>query len=211
MAKIKKECLQHNMFNYNDTLILFGRSTYINKIADDIPKLCKKYHTMGCNYFCNTFPMVEYVIFHDDIVPDTQEHQTIITNILYLRRKKSQCNKLLENHDKKELFVIHKNGKRFAQDATSLNFFIHTPSMAFDWAHKRGFKNVILAGIDLSADNKHFDYKTTPDQNGHTFLHDTLIKAREHLTSIAVQYLNIYQLNPDNDINIPKIKIADLL
>lgn len=199
------------MFNCDDTLILFGRSPYINKIADYIPGLCKKYHTMGCNYFCNTFPMVEYVIFFDDIVPNVQYHQKIITNILYLCREKSKCNKLLKTHDKKELWVIHKNGKRFAPDVTSLNFFIHTPSMAFDWANKKGFKNVILAGIDLNSDNRHFDYKTTPDQDGHTFKTDTLINARHHLKNVALKYLNIYQLNPESDLDLPKINITDLL
>ena len=198
------------MFNYDDTLILFGRSPFVNKIADYIPKLYKKYHTMGCNYFCNSFPC-EYVIFHDDILPDVKEEQTIITNILYLRRKNANCNQLLQNHDKKELFVIHKNFKGFAEDASSLNFCIHTPSMAFDWAYKKGFKNVILAGIDLTLENQHFDYKTTPDQNGHTFNDKSLFTAREHLTSIAAKYLNIYQLNPENDLKIPKVNIADLI
>lgn len=198
------------MFNYDDTLILFGRSPFINKIAEYIPDLCKKYHTMGCNYFCNSFPMVEYVIFYDDICPDITENQTIVTNICYLR-KQSNCRKLLENHEKKELFVIHKNFKDFAPDSGSLNFCIHTPSIAFDWANKKGFKNVIIAGIDLTFENQHFDYKTTPDQNGHTFKDHSLIAARKHLKDVAGKYLNIYQLNPNNDLPIPKINITDLL
>lgn len=195
---------------FDDTLILFGRSPYINKIAKYIPDLCEKYHTMGCNYFCNSFPMVENVIFHDDITPNVQEHSNIITNVLYLR-KNSNCRQLLENHEKKELYVIHRNGKKFAEDAASLNFCIHTPSMGMDWAHKKGFKNVILAGIDLTLENQHFDYKTTPDQNGHTFQEKSLIAARKHLTEVAAKALNIYQLNPESDLNIPKIKITDLL
>lgn len=198
------------MLKYDDTLILFGRSPFINKIADFIPDLCKKYHTMGCNYFCNTFPMVEYVIFHDDISPNVAENSTIITNIIYLR-KKSNCQNLLENHDRKELYVIHKNFKKFADDKGSLNFCIHTPSMAFDWAYKKGFKNVIIAGIDLTLENTHFDYKTTPDQNGHTFQEQSLLKAREHLYNVANKHLNLYQLNPDSDLNIPKLNIADLI
>lgn len=198
------------MFNFDDTLILFGRSPYINKIADFIPDLCKKYHTMGCNYFCNSFPMVEYVIFYDDICPDITENHTVITNVSYIH-KNSKCRKLLENHDKKELYVIHRNFKKFADDEISLNFCVHTPSIAFDWAYKKGFKNVILAGIDLTSNNLHFDYKTTPDQNGHTFKEKTLITAREHIYNVALKKINIYQLNPDNDMDLPKVNIADLL
>lgn len=193
----------------DDTLILFGRSPFIKKISKQIPTLCEKYHTMGCNYFCNSFPMVEYVIYHDDICPDIKEHQTVVTNVLYLRRK-SNSREVLEKHDKKELYVVHRNGKGFAPDATSLNFYLHTPSMALDWAYKKGFKNVVLAGIDLTLERTHFDYKTTPDQNGHTFKEDTLYNCRRHLKEIAGKYLNIYQLNPDNDIEIPKISIAEL-
>lgn len=198
------------MFNFDDTLILFGRSPFINEISDYIPDICSKYHTIGCNYFCNTFPMVEYVIFYDDILPNVPENATIITNILYLR-KKSNCQQLLEKHEKKELFVIHKNFKSFALDRNSLNFCIHTPSIAFDWAYKKGFKNVIIAGIDLNTNNQHFDYQTTPDQNGHTFKDHSILAARKHLKEIAQKHLHIYQLNPESDLDLPKINIADLL
>ena len=60
------------MFEYDKTLILFGRSPFINKIAEYIPELCNKYHTMGCNYFVNSFPEVEYVVFYDDLVPKVE-------------------------------------------------------------------------------------------------------------------------------------------
>lgn len=199
------------MFSYDDTLILFGRSPFIYEIAEYIPELCNKYHTMGCNYFVNSFPMVEYVIFYDDITPKVNENHTIITNVLFLREKEKNCNKLLEEHEKKELFVIHKNKKNFAADINSLNFCIHTPSIALDWAYKKGFKNVILAGIDLTLDNQHFDYKTTPDGDGHTFQEQSLFFAREHIEKVATKYLSVFQLNPKNDIKIPKVNISDLL
>lgn len=199
------------MFSYEDTLILFGRSPFINEIADYIPKLCNKYHTMGCNYFCNSFPQVEYVIFFDDINPKVNNNHTIITNVLYLRRKNANCRNLLESHEKKELYVLHKNKKDFASDINSLNFCIHTPSIAFDWANKKGFKNVVIAGIDLTLVNQHFDYKTTPDGDGHTFQDKSLLMAREHLYNVAAKKLNIFQLNPKSDLKIPKISIEILL
>lgn len=199
------------MLNYDDTLILFGRSPYISKIDKYIPELCSKYHTMGCNYFCNTYPDVEYVVFFDDIVPNIQPHHTIITNIKHAHQEAKKCNRLVRGHKKTELYIINRDSHRFTDNAYALNFCIHTPSMALNWAYKKGFKTVVLAGIDLVLNTPHFDKDTTPDADGPDFTSSAIFRAREHLTKVATQYLDIYQLNPKSDIDLPKIKIKDLL
>lgn len=200
------------MFKYDDTLILFGRSPYITKIKKYIPDLCKKYHTMGCNYFVNSFPEVEYVIFYDDLVPEVQEKHIIVTNGKYNASNAYKSFNLLQNHANKQLFVINKQSKFFSDNPNILNFCIHTPSMALNWAYLKGFKNVIIAGIDLTLENnQHFDKATTPDRDGHDFNISAITAARTHLEQVATQHLNIYQLNPKSTINIPKIKIKELL
>lgn len=200
------------MFEYDNTLILFGRSPFINEIAKQIPLLCKKYHTMGCNYFCETFPEVEYVIFYDDIVPHVKPHHKIITNIKYWQYSKYKCHKLLEGHANKSVYIINKKDDCFTENSLKLNFCIHTPSMALNWAYLKGFKNVIIAGIDLTLENnEHFDKNSTPDRDGHDFNTIAIKKARDHLENVSRRYLNVYQLNPNNDIKIPKVRIEDLL
>ena len=198
------------MLNYNDTLIIFGRSTFINEIADSIPDLCKKYHTMGCNYFVNSFPQVEYVIFYDDLVPNVQPQHRIITNIKYSKDTNSKSYNLLNTHGNCELYNVNKDFK-FSTKPDTLHMCIHTPSIGMNWAYLKGFKNIVLAGIDLNSNNQHFDYKTTPDQNGHTLCNKALPTARRHLKEVAIKVLNVYQLNPNSNLDLPKIKLSDLL
>ena len=76
---------------------------------------------------------------------------------------------------------------------------------------KNGFKNVVIAGIDLIINTEHFDKDTTPDQNGPTFNNFAILEAREHLVNVAAKYLKIYQLNPKSDIELEKITIEELL
>ena len=200
------------MFEYDKTLILFGRSPFINEIAEFIPELCKKYHTMGCNYFVNSFPEVEYVVFYDDLVPKVEPKHKIITNTKYCTSATYKSYNLLQNHRNKSLYIINKNSKEFSPNSLILNFCIHTPSMALNWAYLNGFKKVIIAGIDLTLENNaHFDKDTTPDRDGHDFNVPAITAARNHLENVTRRYLRVYQLNPNSDIQIPKVKISDLL
>lgn len=199
------------MLERDKTLILFGRSPFINDISQYIPTLCQKYHTMGCNYFCDSFPQVEYVIFFDDLVPKVCPHHTIITNIEYAQNRNAECYELLNSHPQCELYKIVRL-YAFSQKPGELHMCIHTPSLGLNWAYLKGFKNVVLAGIDLTLQNiLHFDKDTTPDADSHDFNQSAIIHARLHLEKIASAYLNIFQLNPDSDIKIPKITISDLL
>lgn len=199
------------MLDYDKTLILFGRSPFINELRPAIPQIIKKYHTMGCNYFCESFPDVEFVIFYDDIAPKVSEKSIIITNIEHFRNDKKKCYELCHSHKNIEFYTINKDGRDFSIGDSRLNFFIHTPSIALNWAYKKGFKNVVLGGIDLGVNKQHFDYATTPDQNNVTINDKDMQKARKHLTDVAGKYLRIYQLNPNSDLPIQKITIKELL
>ena len=200
------------MFEYDKTLILFGRSPFINKIAEYIPELCKKYHTMGCNYFVNTFPMVEYVIFYDDIVPEVAENTKIITSVGYYYDRDKKCYNLLRTHGNCELYKIKKDCEHFSKKPNTLHMCIHTPSLALNWAWLKGFKNVIIAGIDLTLENReHFDKDHTPDPSSNDFNKSAIDIARNHLCNIAQKHLQVFQLNPESDLKLPKVNIADLL
>jgi hypothetical protein len=200
-----------NKFDYDTTLILFGRSPYINEIKNEIPLLIEKYHTMGCNYFCETFPDVEYVIFYDDITPKVKPETKIITSVKHYFNDEKICYNLCHQHKNIEFYTINKDDNEFSTGDSRLNFCIHTPSMALNWAYKNGFKTVILAGIDLIINTPHFDAETTPDANCPTFNESAIEKARKHLTDVASRYLKIYQLNPKSDIELEKITIRELL
>lgn len=183
--------------NKDDTLILFGRSPFINEIKDKIPLLIENYHTMGINYFCDTFPEVEYVIFYDDIVP-TVKKSIVITD------QKNADNEVVKNN-RHELYYVKRDDWCFSDSDSTLNLCIHTPSMALNWAYQKGFKNVIIAGIDLVPNTQHFD-------SCKLIFSDKAIKqAKKHLETVCTKYLNIYQLNPNSYLDLPKISIDSLL
>ena len=198
------------MLKDDKTLILFGRSPFINDIKNYIPLLCCKYHTIGCNYFVNSFPEIENVIFYDDLTPEIKPEHKIITNIKYYNDESAKCYQLLHSHENKELYKIEKV-YNFSLKKDTLHMCIHTPSIAMNWAYFKGFKNVILAGVDISEEcGAHFDKDTTPDNNTNDFNIGALSHARKHLEKIATRYLKIYQLNPESKLKIPKLDIAGL-
>nr|DAF63890.1 MAG TPA: alpha-2,3/8-sialyltransferase [Siphoviridae sp. ctgn638] len=195
------------MFQWHNTIILFGRSMYINQIRDYIPSLINRYHTIGCNQFVNIFPNVENVIFYDDIPRlKVSEKNRIIADIRLIYNKKSRAYGWLNSHKNKELYLCRNNKFIFENGDNKLNLFFHTPSMALNWCYKKGYKNVILAGIDLTSDTRHFD-----SSNNACWTEPKLLEARKHLEKVCTRYLNIYQLNPDSDLDLPKISIKDLL
>ena len=202
------------MLNKKETLVLFGRSPFINEIKEEIPLLIHEYDTMGCNFFCNTFPDVKYVIFYDDIVPTVSKDSTIITNILHYKDPRKKSCKLCRTHKNIQFYVINRVKREigFSKFKDNLNFYIHTPSMALNWAWQKGYKNVVLAGIDLNYNKpEHFDSNNSPDQCKFTLREDATLNSRWHLENIATKYLNLYQLNPESTINIPKISVEELL
>ena len=176
----------------DDTLILFGRSPFINKIGHRIPYLIENYHTMGCNSFCESYPDVEYVIFYDDISPKVKD-STIITDVKNLTKN---AHELLETH-KHELYNVKKVFETFSEEKGLLHLWIHTPSMALNWAYQKGFKNVVLAGIDLIPNTAHFDSATL------IFSEESIKQAKKHLLETATKYLNIYQMNPNSGLDLP--------
>ena len=199
------------MLDYDKTLVLFGRSPFINELRPAVPKIIEKYHTIGCNYFCESFPDVEFVIFYDDIVPKVSENSTIITNIEHFRNPYKKSYTLCHSHKKIEFYTINRVKDDFSFGDSRLNFYIHTPSIALNWAYKKGFRTVILAGVDLGFDKNHFDQNSTPDTNTHTINDSDMQKAREHLHNVAGKYLKIYQLNPNSDMKFEKITTKELL
>lgn len=190
--------------NKEDTLILFGRSPFINQIRNYIPDLIKNWHTMGINYFCDTFPDVEYVLFYDDIVPNVKD-SVIVTDKQNYENENRKSYQLCRTHQKIELYKIQEKRNRFSEEEGTLSYCAHSPSIALDWAYQKGFKNVVLVGIDLVRGTKHFD------SEDYIFGEYAIQAARKHLVNIATKYLNIFQLNPESDLGLEKIGIDDLL
>ncbi len=189
------------------TIILFGRSEYLYKIEKFVPDLLKKYHSIGCNQIVEYFNDIENAIFFDDVGKlNITENTHLIAPAIYTQNSNRKSFKFLENHKNKELYEFYRNGKVFSKEKGTLNFYIHTPSLALNWCYQNNFRNVILAGVDLEPENSvHF-------ASHQPFMLDEekRILARKHLEKVCTKYLRIYQLNAESTLNIDKINIKEL-
>ena len=187
--------------NMNDTLILFGRSLFINKVKSYIPNLIEKYDTLGINYFYKSYPNVKGIIFYDkNTVIDEKIDNLIITD----KKNKDEV-----KHQKNvELYDVITNRYEFSKKQGVLNYYYFTSSMAINWAYLKGYKNVVFCGVDLFLiNNFHFDDKNDlPKQDK-----KVLLKTKKYTEDVCQMFINLYQLNPESDLKIPKISIEKLL
>lgn len=182
-----------------DTIIIFGRSLFINKIKKYIPELIKKYDTMGINSFYESYPKIKYVIFYDKIAAPKQIiNNKIITDI----KNKDE----VYNQKDVTLYKVITNREEFSTNKNILNFYYFSSSMAINWAYLKGYKNVVLAGIDLE-NNLHFDNPLDKPN----ISEEVLFKARKYMENICSKYVNLFQLNPDSNIRLRKISIKEIL
>lgn len=182
-----------------DTLILFGRSLFIDKIKKHIPDLISKYDTMGINTFYKSFPDVKFVIFYDKIAaPKEKINNLIVTDI---KNKDAVC-----HQDNVQLYKVITNREEFSTKKDEINFYYFTSSMAINWAYINGYKNIVLAGIDL-INNLHFD-----DKNHKPIIADGVLdKTKIYMEDICQKHINIFQLNPESDLKVLKITLQELL
>lgn len=183
----------------NDTLILFGRSLFVDKVKKYIPELINKYDTLGINSFYKSYPEIKAVIFYDRVAAPNEQ----INNLVITDRKNS--NEVL-NLKNIELYEVITNRYEFSTTKGILNFYYFTSSMAINWAFLKGYKNIVLCGVDLM-NNLHFD-----DINHKPIFADgVLLKTKKYMEDVCQKYINLYQLNPESDLKIPKIKLEELL
>ena len=79
---------------------------------------------------------------------------------------------------------------------------------AINYAYLKGYKNIILCGVDLTENWNHF-YSVHDTSNDIIRSPKRIGKMRELLYEFK-DYVNLYQLNPESDLNIKKINIGEL-
>lgn len=180
---------------------------FINEVREYIPDLLINFHSIACNQFVNSFGGVENVIFFDDILPisGVKPHHNLITDVRLSRNPKYKCYEWLNNHDKKELYLID-NQTDFTERERHLAFFFHTPSMALNWCYKKGFKTVYLCGVEISEDTRHFDSNYPA-----CWTDRKRLQARKILEKEYTKHLNIIQLDKKSTLDLKKTDIKELL
>ncbi len=192
-----------NNINTNNTLIIFGCSPYINEIEDKIKPIQNKYKTLGINHFNYTFKNCDYWLWSDyGLYTNLSQHidfsnyKCICTEETYTKEIQGKFKPyFIFNATKKDIKIQNKN-----------DLFIYKTSAlpAINFAIKEGFKNVVLIGVDLNSDWKHY-YSGQDQKRSLT----RITRMREHLYNFK-SYINIYKVNPNSDLDLEYIDI-DLL
>jgi hypothetical protein len=184
-------------------IIIFGSSPFINKISDFIPKLQEKYTTIGLNVFPAYYPKVDHWFFFDDLMLSTINNH--YKNQIIHTRKDLQGHLDLFKITNYECF--YPNSFIYEEKKDSLLFINYTITCAIHWCIRNGFKNIYLAGVDMDSENWFHFYQTD-------YVHHTPLKHQKQTMKWIYdlqEYANIYQLNPENTLKLPKKDIKELL
>src|SRR5574344_211547 len=190
------------MINKNNTAIIFGCSPFINKISEkDINYLIENYYHIGINNFIHKYSNIKNILFSDygvyDWIKDKINNQNII-----ISKTAYHHNFELENREKPENieFIFDASSEIFHDLSKNMLCMFKTSALpAINYSYLKRYKNIILCGVDLTENWNHFyehaQINRTPKR---------ISQMRELLYKFK-NYVNLYQLNPESDLNIEKI------
>ena len=189
--------------NKQNTAIIFGCSPFINKVPkSDINYLIENYYHIGLNNFIHIYPNIKNVLFsdygvYDWIKPNLNNQNIIISKTAY------DFNFIKENREKpKNIEFIFDASSEIFHDLSLNKLCMYKTSAlpAVNYLYLKGYKNIILCGVDLTHNWNHFysgnDIIRTPNR----------IDRMRNILYQFKDYVNLYQLNPDSDLEIKKNK-----
>jgi len=199
------------MINKSNTAIIFGCSPFINKISENgINYLIENYYHIGLNNFIHKYLNVKNILFSDygtyDFIKDSINNQNII-----MSQTAYHHNFELENKTKPKNieYIFDARSEVFHDLSKNMLCMYKTSALpAINYAYFKGYKNIILCGVDLTENWNHF-YSEQNSSNDIIRMPKRIRKMRE-LVYRFKEYINLYQLNPESDLDIGKINIGDL-
>lgn len=196
------------MLNPKETLILVGKSPILDdpEVNSALRKALLKYTSIGINqasylFKTNYFAFVDSDLKHyyNVIHPNTK----IITIPLNVTSQfDCECCEIFT--PKKDEDCLIKEGR--------LAYCGFTHDMCLSWAYSKGFKNVILFGVaDFTKDNYsarcnnlfHCKQEFTPADVA-------ISSSANYINTVFSKYLNIYTVNPNSLLSIPRISLEDI-
>lgn len=194
------------MINKNNTAIIFGCSPFINKISqDNINYLIDNYYHIGLNYFITKYPNVKNILYYDggcykNIKAHITNQNIIVSKFAFNIDSKT------EPVPQNKLYVFDKSIEIIHDiNLHKLGFNKNSCHPAINYAYLQGYKNIILCGIDLTSDWGHFYDNGLNQIQSERYIN----RVRNYLYQFK-NYVNLYQLNPESDLDIEKINIGDL-
>lgn len=199
------------MIDKNNTAIIFGCSPFINKISEkDINYLIDNYYHIGLNHFIYKYPNVKNILFSDyctyGAIEKNINNQSIILSKTAYHHNFELDNKIKPNNIE---YIFDASQEIFHDLSKNMLCMFKTSALpAINYTYLKGYKNIILCGVDLTKNWNHF-YSEQYAYNDIIRNEKRINKMREILYKFK-DYVNLYQLNPESDLDIEKINIGDL-
>lgn len=197
--------------NKDNTAIIFGCSPFVNKVLEqDMNYLIDNYYHIGLNNFVLKYPKTKNILFADYCAYDWLKNDIKDKNII-MSKTAHDFNFIKENRDKpKNIEFIFDASSEIYHDLSlnKLCMFKTSAHPAINYCYLKGYKNIILCGVDLTENWNHF---YSDNYSGNDIIR-TPVRIRQ-IRNILYQfknYVNLYQLNPESDLNIEKINMENL-
>ena len=199
------------MINKLNTAIIFGCSPFINKMSqNNINYLIENYYHIGLNNFIHIYPNIKNVLFSDYGVYDWIKSYLNNQNII-LSQTAYYHNFVLGNKIKPKNieYIFDARSEVFHDLSKNMLCMFKTSALpSINYAYLKGYKNIVLCGVDLTENWNHF-YSEQYSRNDIIRTPKRIKKMRELLYEFK-DYINLYQLNPESDLDIEKINIGEL-
>ena len=195
--------------NKNNTCIIFGTSPFINKLNDEkILYLINNYYHLGINTFVLDYP-VKNIVFSDYGIYDLIKKNINDQNII-ISKTAYDFNFIKENREKPKNidYIFDASSEIFHDLSLNMLCMYKTSALpAINYAYLKGYKNIILCGVDLTQTWNHYhgfygsNCQNRPPRK---------IKRMRELLYQFKDYVNLCTLNLESDLDIKKINIGDL-
>ena len=186
-----------------NTVIIVGDSPFLATIEDKIHYLLERYDSIGINNAIRLYNVKEHVFLDDKFIPLTNQYPDVKTITLYKYGDAiKNCKELYDSYS----FNFKKDTEKDLMKDRKLAWCGFTHDFAVSYCIIKGYKRIILAGTADFTVNKHyitdedFNYAEKLKENSKRFLEEVCSKRAE-----------IYTLNKDSILEVPKLDIDFLL
>lgn len=187
-----------------NTAILLGDSPYLGEVESVLQYVLDRHYTVGINRIINKFKVSSHVFVDPFILKMTNEHPELFT--ISLRKYGDLICK--DNKDLYDTYVfdLNKNTEKDLLKDGKLAWCGFTHDYAVSYLITKGYNDIILIGTADFVCGPHFsnpyDLKCSEKLK---------LKSKEFIEKVCTKRAQIRTCNPNSILNIPRVKIEELL
>ena len=186
------------------TVLIIGDSPFLGEIEKYLHYVISKYPSIGINNAIRKYDVQMHAFQDAKFINLTNEYQNVKTVTLYMYGDMIQ-------KEKKELydsfpFKFKENTENDIFKDGRLAWCGFTHDYIISYCIFKGYRNIILIGAADFTGKKHF---LTDEE----FKYSEKLKfqSKKFIEEVCIKRANIYTCNPESILNIPRIKISELL